>query len=685
MKKITLYLLLVLLPFQSWCQLHEKFDDNRNEWFIKNGDAYSRKIESGKYILETFNEGHGQFTDMPCRFDPTRDFTMEISFVQIDGSDNNGIGLFWGKVNRMDKVYNEFVITTNGYYKIGAFGHSEWVKTDKVKPMGKTNQVRVVKKGTKMRYFLNDDELITNELVNYGFAAGFINYTKMRLEVDSFDFIQNLSPINLVEKLPHGLLKENLGPGVNSVADDLSPVISADGKAIYFGREKHENNTGGLDDPEDIWVSTFEGSQWGAARNMGSPVNDKEANNLSSVSADNNTLFFAGGDKFKLRKRTESGWSDFADVGIYYTNQSKNQESQLASDGKAMLFTVKNSKNIYFNADIDEKDIYVSTQDKSGRWSDPINLGSTINTMGDETSPFLASDGRTLYFSSNAHPGYGGSDIFMSKRVGDGWDKWTEPKNLGPEINSKGFDAYYVLPASGEYAYLVNDLNSIGKTDIFRIKLPKEVKPDAVVLLSGRALNAKNNKPVSAEILLDNLENGKEVAEANSDPSTGEFKIILQPGSNYGIHAAAKGYLSVNENIELASIHEYKEMQKDLLLVPIEVGLKLALNNVFFEQGKPTLRKESYPELDRLVQIMIDNPKMQIELGGYTDNVGNGTALMKLSQDRVNVVKKYLEDHSISDHRITGRGYGATAPREKNDTEEHRKMNRRVEFKILKN
>jgi outer membrane protein OmpA-like peptidoglycan-associated protein len=684
MKKITLCLILVA-PISLWGQLHEKFDDNKNEWPLKSDHEHSRKIESGKYILETFKEGSGQFTEMPFSFDPTRDFTMEIAFVQKSGSINNGIGLYWGKVSRMDTTYNEFVVTTNGYYKIGAYGRSKWIETDKVKSLGQTNVVRVEKKGKTMSYFLNNIKLTTNNLTSYGFTGGFINYTNMRLEIDYFDFVQDIPPIKLVENLSHGVVKENLGAAVNSVADDLSPVISADGKTLYFGREKYEHNTGGLSDPEDVWVSTYSGDQWSEAKNLGNPVNNKDANNLASVSADNNTLVFSGSDKFKFRRRTESGWSDFVDEGIYYTNESVNQESQLASDGKAMLFTVMNSKNVYYNSSVDEKDIYVSVQDKNGKWSDPINLGPTINTMGDETSPFLASDGRTLYFSSNAHPGYGGSDIFISKRLGDGWDKWTEPKNLGPEINTKGFDAYYVVPASGEYAFLVSDINSIGKTDIFRIKLPQAVKPDPVILLSGRTLNAKNNKPVAAEILLDDLGTGKEVAEANSDPSNGQFKIVLKPGANYGLHAAAKGYLSVNENMELASIHEYTEMQKDLLLMPIEVGLTLPLNNVFFEQGKPTLRKESYPELDRLVKILVDNPKMQIELAGHTDNVGSGAALMKLSQTRVDVVKKYLEDHSISASRIAGRGYGATVPREKNDTEEHRKMNRRVEFKILKN
>jgi outer membrane protein OmpA-like peptidoglycan-associated protein len=231
---------------------------------------------------------------------------------------------------------------------------------------------------------------------------------------------------------------------------------------------------------------------------------------------------------------------------------------------------------------------------------------------------------------------------------------------------------------------MASSQNSIGLSDIFSIELPQAAKPNPVVLILGKTLNAKNKEPVEAKIILDDLSNKKEVAEAQSDPSTGDYRIVLPFGANYGLHAAATGYLSVNENLELANIHEYTEMQKDLFLVKIEVGETLQLNNVFFEQGRPVLKSQSYPELDRLVTVMNDNPKMNIELGGHTDNVGAASALLKLSQDRVEAVKKYLESKGISSSRITGKGYGAKQPREKNDTEEHRKMNRRVEFKITR-
>jgi len=174
------------------------------------------------------------------------------------------------------------------------------------------------------------------------------------------------------------------------------------------------------------------------------------------------------------------------------------------------------------------------------------------------------------------------------------------------------------------------------------------------------------------------------VGEAISDPKSGSFRIALTNGKNYGIRAEAKGYLSVNENLELAKVTEYKEMNKDLLLAPIEVGGTIALNNVFFVQGRATLKPESFLELDRLVEIMNENPSLKIELGGHTDNVGNRDALIKLSDDRVKAVKEYLVSKGIAKDRITGKGYGGAVPVVPNTTEANRQRNRRVEFKIVK-
>jgi outer membrane protein OmpA-like peptidoglycan-associated protein len=272
----------------------------------------------------------------------------------------------------------------------------------------------------------------------------------------------------------------------------------------------------------------------------------------------------------------------------------------------------------------------------------------------------------------------------MSQRLDDTWTNWTTPVNLGPEINSDLFDAYYTIPASGHAAYMVSSLNSLGHTDIVKIKIPESIQPDPVVLVSGKTLHAKTKEPVSADIIIEDLATQKHAGEAVSNVSTGAYSIVLPYGKNYGFHAYAKGYLSVNENLELAEIKSYTELNKDLLLVPLQEGESIPLNNVFFERGEPKLRAESFPELDRLIQILHNNPSMEIELAGYTDNMGYRPSLIALSQERAATVKAYLVRNGVASNRIRGRGYGPAKPIVANDSEENRMKNRRVEVKIRK-
>jgi outer membrane protein OmpA-like peptidoglycan-associated protein len=125
-------------------------------------------------------------------------------------------------------------------------------------------------------------------------------------------------------------------------------------------------------------------------------------------------------------------------------------------------------------------------------------------------------------------------------------------------------------------------------------------------------------------------------------------------------------------------------MTKDLYLSPIEVGEVVRINNVFFDFAKATLREESYPELNRVVKFMNDNPSMEIALGGHTDNVGSDPANLKLSEERIQSVKAYIAEQGIDGDRMSAKGYGETKPIASNDTEEGRQQNRRVEFTIVK-
>jgi outer membrane protein OmpA-like peptidoglycan-associated protein len=666
--------------------LHEKFDKNTFGWYESEGENHKVVIADGKYAWDA-PEG-GWMTYVAPYLDPSKEFSLQATFTQVNGLDDNGMGLIWGYDGKEEM--NSFTITTNGYYRLWCADRSlnipdTWVKTDLVKPMGQPNVLKIEQKPGTLFFYLNGKLLTTTiSFPWFGKNLGFVTYTQMRLLIDDFIFAHdvNLNLPKLSEKVGD---KHNLGPLINSQYDEVSPKISADGKILYFGRKHSPQNLGGVDDKEDIWVSTLNANgTWSKSVNMNSPVNTSSTNNLLSVSTDNNTLLFHTTNGFGVMNRTADGWSHMKDLGISFKNESEYLEGSLSPDGKAILFVAKLKSNAYYRPEVDERDIYVCEKRPNGTWSPPIHTGKFLNTAGDEYSPVLSADGKTLYFATDGRPGFGDVDIFMSKKLSDGWTKWSEPVNLGLGINTVGFDAYYTLPASGEYGYMVSNIKGNGLADIIRFKLPKSMRPDPVLLVSGKVLNAKTKSPLGAVIRFDDLGTGKEVGDARSDPGTGNYSIALPVGKKYGYHAAAPGYLSLNENLELVSLTEYNELKKDLFLIPIEIGESIQLRNVFFVQSKSLLKPESYPELDRLVEIMKDNPTMEIQLEGHTDYLGNAQANLALSEQRVLAVKEYIVKKGVSATRVTGKGYGGSRPVAPSDSEANRQMNRRVEFKVTK-
>jgi outer membrane protein OmpA-like peptidoglycan-associated protein len=378
--------------------------------------------------------------------------------------------------------------------------------------------------------------------------------------------------------------------------------------------------------------------------------------------------------------RTRQGWA-FPEKQLIdgFINYNKYANYYLTNDGKVIIMAIQ-MKDSYGGLDL-----YVSFRIDENRWSKPKNLGVGINTPTNDYSPFLAADGVTLYFSTSGLPGYGEADIYRVTRLDDTWENWSEPQNLGEPINSPGTDSKYNIPASGEYAYFSSTNNTIGKKDIFRIALPKTVKPNPVVLITGYVRNNKTNQPVDARIIVEELPGGEEVAIARTDPRTGKFKIILPAGKKYGFRAVGLGFFEVNKNIDLTDIDEYTEIEEETLrMAPIEVGQVVRLNNIFFETGKATLKPESFPELDRTVEFLKKNPTMEIEIAGHTDDVGSEAYNQKLSENRAQSVATYIIEHGIDTSRLNAVGYGESRPIAFNSDEEGRQKNRRVEFKVLK-
>lgn len=483
--------------------------------------------------------------------------------------------------------------------------------------------------------------------------------------------------------------KENLGLSVNSSFEELLPVISPDGKSLFFVRNQHPQNIDYKDgsDNQDIWFSELaaDGS-WSSAKNMGLPLNTGGHNFVSSVMPDGNTLLLGNAYNedgslsagASLTHRTTGGWSFPEKINILnYYNRSEFVTFFMSNSGKILLMTVKRDDSF------GSEDIYVSFLQNDNSWSEPMNLGDVVNTPGDEISPFLAADEVTMYYATDGKEGFGSADVYVTRRLDDTWKNWSEPVNLGPSINSTGWDAYYYIPASGEYVYFVSWGDDGSNSDIYRIKLPEKVKPNPVTLISGKVMNSKTHEPIEAKIHYELLPDGMESGTARSHPETGLYKITLPSGKKYGFRAEAEGFVSINDYIDVSDVNIYKEITRDLFLVPIEIGQIVKLNNIFFDFDKYNLKEASFPELNRVVKFLNDNPKITIEIDGHTDNKGSDQYNQKLSENRARSVYEYLIKNNIPESRLSYQGYGESKPVAANSSDEGRQLNRRVEFVIL--
>ena len=329
------------------------------------------------------------------------------------------------------------------------------------------------------------------------------------------------------------------------------------------------------------------------------------------------------------------------------------------------------------------RDLYVSFLMDDGRWSEPLNMGDTLNTALEEVAPFLAADDKTLYFSSNGITGYGKHDIFVSRRLDDSWTKWSVPENLGPQINSPEDDAFFNIPPTGDYGYFSRNVSE-DNADIFRFELPKEHQPDAVVTVRGVVYNTKTKSPIQAKIIYESLPEGERQGSIESDPVTGEYQIILPTGRMYGYLAEAEGFVAINANIDLKDTKVYGELGKDLFLVPIEKGAVVRLNNIFFDFDRYQLKEASFAELNRILEVMQENANLKISIQGHTDNIGTDSYNMTLSRNRAQAVVTYLEKNGIASDRLEAIGFGEEKPIASNDQEiDGRELNRRVEFEII--
>lgn len=511
---------------------------------------------------------------------------------------------------------------------------------------------------------------------------------------------------------------------VNSVYDEQNPVLSPDGQTLFFTIGNHPGNVGGKKDPGDIWFSRREGAKWSTPIHAGALLNDGAYNAVAGYSPDGEMLFLHGhyGSSGSIAKtqgisvsrNQAAGWSRPENINIpYFMNKSGILCGALSADNSVFVFSAES----YGTYGVD--DLYVSVKEQ-GKWTAPKNLGATVNTQFQELSPSLSDDNKTLYFSSNGRKGKGSFDVYSASRLDESWTNWTVPTNLGAQINSEGRELFYrFYPRIGSALYTTTK-SSDGYGDL-RIYVPHQPlpAPDTVIYASIEKDQTTVNGPVMREKLSTEANVGTTVREkiANdvtevtvygriTNAKTGEgiaAKIsfegpglqpraltaaekgysIAVPSAQYTIRIEANGFISTLEKLDINAV-DMRDLEMNFKLQPVELGTRVNLKSVLFAQAKTDILPESYPELDLVVAFLKENPTVRIELMGHTDGRGVHADNVKLSQQRVDKVKAYLVDKGIEPRRISGKGFGGSKPIASNDTEESRRMNRRVEFVIRK-
>ncbi|MES2587509.1 MAG: OmpA family protein [Bacteroidota bacterium] len=488
---------------------------------------------------------------------------------------------------------------------------------------------------------------------------------------------------------------ENLGTLINSSYGEISPYITPEGGKIFFIREDHPNNTL-VGETQDVWWCKLENdSVTTQAKHLGFPFNTIENNSINFQSADGQLRMIKGVyDKFgqylksgySYMTMTKEGWSDPVAMNIRkYAKMAKGiyVGMCLAPSGSVMILSFSEKKRH------ETSELYISKRINDKKWSKPEKMKGTLD--GD-FAPFIAADNKTMYFSSYARGGFGNADIFVTKRLDDTWLNWSEPVNLGDQINTKDWDAYFKVSPTGRYAFMVSAVG--GNSDLYRLPLfskdPEKAaviveaaKPDPVIVVEGTVYDAETMKPLGATLDYINLTNNNLEGIGRSSVVDGTYKVVLPYGNNYSIGAKVQGYYAENLNLDLLTLGEFAVIKKDILLRPIKADAVIRLNNIFFETGKATLLPTSQNELNGLVKILEDNSGMVIEIRGHTDNQGGADLNQTLSENRAKAVVDYLVTKGIAASRLTSKGFGEKAPSMTNDTAEGRANNRRVEFKII--
>ncbi len=512
----------------------------------------------------------------------------------------------------------------------------------------------------------------------------------------------------------------NMGKGVNTKYDEYAPVFApyAHDSIVFFtsnrpGLSKRRNNLISNDYYEDIYYTSFKNGRWHQPALFPKPVNSRGNDASIAINPTGNEIIIrrgiGKGTFFISHKKSNGKWSRPKKL-IKRINRNGSFETTLTFS--------RDSNTVYFVSDrpggYGGKDIWVTHRSEVWGWTKPKNLGPVINTPYDEEAVFIADNDSVLYFASKGHNSMGGYDIFRSYKLPDG--RWSKPENLGPAINTPLNDLFIYISPDGRTGYFTSQgHHSYGGYDIFEFFFytpkplftapskpqllayfakpvneitlypPVKIKTLRLTVVKGKVTEYGTGRPLNATIVITDNQTRKVVQTIQTNATTGEYMVMLPSGKNYGMAVTAPGHLFYSANFNIPPATGYQEIHMDVQLMPMNIGSKVVLRNVFFDFNSAKLKPSSYPELDRLADILKKYPGIVVEIAGYTDNVGSFKYNLKLSQRRADAVVKYLISKGVPPSALVAKGYGPLNPIASNATEEGRALNRRVEAKILKN
>ncbi|MBA4410805.1 MAG: OmpA family protein [Bacteroidota bacterium] len=497
--------------------------------------------------------------------------------------------------------------------------------------------------------------------------------------------------VNLLKR-PVPFKSVNLGENINSVDDEYWPSITVDGKTIIFTRLVGSNTPVGERKTlvqEDFYTAYKENKIWQPCEPI-TTINTEYNEGAQTISTDGKLLFFTactridgnGSCDIYFSRNKAGDWSIPQNAGEPINSPVWESQPSISANGEALYF-VSNRKGGKGGMDIWKCALKGFSDRGRPVWGYPVNLGDSVNTPGNEMSPFIHADGKTLYFASDYWPGMGGYDIFYCHQKND--SLWSQPQNIGYPINSYKDEQGLVVDAAGLNAYYSSDRPGSKGMDIYSFELYKDAQPSPVSYIKGKVVDEDSGLPVCARVELIDLDNSTSVIKGESCWEKGEFLMCLPLGKEYAFNISTEGYLFYSDNFKL------KEMTNiidpyilEIKLKKIKIGGSVVLRNVFFNTGSFELLPESKIELQKLIDFLNLNKSLVIEIGGHTDNVGTAELNQKLSESRAKEVYKYLLNHQIDEGRMKYSGYGLSMPVSSNDGPEGRALNRRTEFRIIK-